>query len=675
MPNPLFRPGDIPSGLQGYWKLDEASGSRADSGPNGNTLTDNNTVGSVTYDYWKTSGTNSAYFINSNSEYLSIAHASQVGLGYTSTFSFAFWMKASDGLTVEVFAKVNPGNNDGYRLRINTLGQLDLWINGTEYPYTAFRYGEWYHIVINYDDANDLITYWLNGNQVYGVASALTPNANTAPFRIGFYDGDNTYYGILKDFATWNRVLTPLEIKSLAMGVDLSNKSVRPSTYGPTHHWKLNEYSGNRADSVTSNPITLTDNGATGSSAGFLEGRASILVPASSQYFSAADSADWDFTGGIWSLSCWIKVGTVKNYNMIWTNRTDDNNYAQFYSDVAGGFGFQVISGGATIVDVQSQSGLYNVGYWLHVAVTESGDTYKIYVNGINRTVSGGTDTDRLANYTGQFRLGAGPLAAVANFFDGTICDFGIWKGTALAQDQVRKISSAFPIQQEGIVSYWKMDEASGTRVDTMTRNNLTDNNSVGSAAGKVGTASYFIRANSEYLSIANGSQTRLNLTNSGYTLLTWVKLNTVGIDQYLFSKTNAAGTGYHLRISSAANVLSIANEPGGASTSTFGLGATGAWYHIAVVWTAGKMRFYYMGGLQNDNAYTSALSADANQFTLGTRSDNVNYLDGYLDETLVADRWFREEEIVAVVNKNLQLIALDTDPSPSNLGGFFHIF
>jgi hypothetical protein len=56
------------------------------------------------------------------------------------------------------------------------------------------------------------------------------------------------------------------------------------------------------------------------------------------------------------------------------------------------------------------------------------------------------------------------------------------------------------------LVSYWKLDETSGPRIDSVSSNNLTDNNSVGFATGKVGNAASFVRANQEYLSSASSA-------------------------------------------------------------------------------------------------------------------------------------------------------------------------
>lgn len=73
------------------------------------------------------------------------------------------------------------------------------------------------------------------------------------------------------------------------------------------------------------------------------------------------------------------------------------------------------------------------------------------------------------------------------------------------------------------LVSYWELEEASGTRVDSHAGNDLTDNNTVGQAVGIQGNAADFEKDNAESLSITKAAQTGLNYsTDFAYSL--WLK-------------------------------------------------------------------------------------------------------------------------------------------------------
>lgn len=71
-----------------------------------------------------------------------------------------------------------------------------------------------------------------------------------------------------------------------------------------------------------------------------------------------------------------------------------------------------------------------------------------------------------------------------------------------------------------GLLRYYQLDEASGTRVDIVGGLNLTDNNTVTQAVGKIANAGQFTAANSEWLS---GSDASLSFSGVDFTVSAWV--------------------------------------------------------------------------------------------------------------------------------------------------------
>ncbi len=76
-----------------------------------------------------------------------------------------------------------------------------------------------------------------------------------------------------------------------------------------------------------------------------------------------------------------------------------------------------------------------------------------------------------------------------------------------------------------GLVSWWTLDEASGTRNDSHGSNHLTDNNTVGQGAGKISNCADFEQDNSEWLEKA--SPTGLGGGDRDFTVSLWVKPET----------------------------------------------------------------------------------------------------------------------------------------------------
>jgi hypothetical protein len=84
-----------------------------------------------------------------------------------------------------------------------------------------------------------------------------------------------------------------------------------------------------------------------------------------------------------------------------------------------------------------------------------------------------------------------------------------------------------------GLVSYWKLDETSGTRFDSVSTNHLTDNNAVGSATGKINPLAAQFTATNQ--SLSNSSVT----IGTTLTVAVWIYLDSdfvVGDENTIFS-------------------------------------------------------------------------------------------------------------------------------------------
>lgn len=94
-----------------------------------------------------------------------------------------------------------------------------------------------------------------------------------------------------------------------------------------------------------------------------------------------------------------------------------------------------------------------------------------------------------------------------------------------------------------GLKAYWKFNEVSGNRADSINSYTLTDNNTVGSTAnGKIGRAAVFVPANSEYLSYATAAEDDFDIEfgDPSFTFGGWVRLGATS-SQSIFNKEGAA--------------------------------------------------------------------------------------------------------------------------------------
>jgi len=638
-----FRPSDISTGLVGYWKFNNDA---TDSSGNSNNLSNGTTYPTYAVtDYWK-SGEYSADFEKDSTQYLTIASGSQTGLNmYQKSFTVVYWVKP-ETVTGGYIVKRGAVNTE-YITFINGDAKPEWQIEDqSTASTTALSAGKWYHLAYVFNYATSVASIYINGNlDTSATNSGVVPDSAVA-FTIS--DGTTAYDGLLKDVAVWNVALTPLQIKSLALGVDLSKYAYRPNNVSvqPTHWWKLNEVSGTRADSAATGGITLSDSGTTLSSGGYIEGVSAKFVTASSQYLTAADSADFNFGTGNFSIFSRVYFSTDPDglEQCFYSQHADDAHRLSFRQS-ATNLNF-LISGGTG--DIQG-TGAYNftAGVWYAVVLRRSGNDFTMWVDGIQvgATV---TDTDSVPDIGADVDFGR--RKAGTDHLNGQMEDMAVWKGYALTDAEIKSLACALPIQRQGIVSYWKMDEESGTRADSIGANTLADNNSVLYGTGKVGNASDFEAGNTEYLSKTDASQTGLDIVTD-LSLIAWVKLESNEYGDVISKAPVASNTGYDLYIGGTQYpTLQIHDETSASATAI----VAGTFAHVVGLWDGANRKVYVDAVQTKTDASTTAPSDNAVDFNIGARNSSNGHYDGLVDEAIVAKRYFRPEEIKAVYLKGL---------------------
>jgi hypothetical protein len=191
------------------------------------------------------------------------------------------------------------------------------------------------------------------------------------------------------------------------------------------------------------------------------------------------------------------------------------------------------------------------------------------------------------------------------------------------------------------LISYWKLDEASGTRVDSVvaSANDLTDNNTVASAAGIIGNAGDFTAGNQENLTrVANAS---INTGNIDYTLQAWVKLKDKSAVYVLWNKfnTGAADSEYSIFYNNASDRLvfrmfiasgSFVDAVG----NNLGSPSDGVWYHI-LAWhnaTANTVNIKINDGTTN-SVDTSGASSGGTDGPIRIGGISTAFANAYIDE------------------------------------------
>ena len=199
-------PSALYTNLIAYWKLDEASGNRADS-KGSNTLTDTNTVTSTTGKQ-----SNAAVFTKANSEYLTVADNSSLSVGDID-FYFSCWIypTLNDASDQYIAAKGGSSGNRAWELRID-------WVNArlrfsvynpsdtattVNSANSSIAVNTWYFVECWHDSVGNVIGVSINNGTAVTAAHTTGVKDDTGPFQLGARNASGFYQGNIDEFGFW----------------------------------------------------------------------------------------------------------------------------------------------------------------------------------------------------------------------------------------------------------------------------------------------------------------------------------------------------------------------------------------------------------------------------------------------------------------------------------------
>jgi hypothetical protein len=226
--------------------------------------------------------------------------------------------------------------------------------------------------------------------------------------------------------------------------------------------------------------------------------------------------------------------------------------------------------------------------------------------------------------------------------------------------ERVAGTGVVIPSLKQNLLGWYALEEASGNRSDShTTARTLTDNNTVGSATGKIGDAASFVAANTEYLSRSSDITTALG---SGFSVAFWFKTSGAAT-QALFAKLGTVSSngqfGVYIGSTGAvvARVNSSSNNYIGRSTAT---GNNDGEWHLCVVTYDGSGTSagvkIYLDNAQADTGNSQAgtfasISSVAANLSLGAFSAGGSPLTGDLDEAAWWNKVLSSDDRAALWN------------------------
>jgi len=205
---------------------------------------------------------------------------------------------------------------------------------------------------------------------------------------------------------------------------------------------------------------------------------------------------------------------------------------------------------------------------------------------------------------------------------------------------------------RNGLVGYWRLEEASGTRYDcSKNGNHLTSNNSVGQGTGIQQNCSTFNSASSQRLSLTT---TQLGGGSSDFTVCGWFFMTTYpGGSPVMISKSTkwyAYFNGSALQM----NFRPTATTP--FCNVTVASPLTNAWHFIAcgMYTTATTNAFFSIdNGTKSTTTFSGYTSTGSASFEIGSLTA-ANFFTGSIDECGYWNRKLTDTEITQLYNSGL---------------------
>lgn len=556
--------------------------------------------------------------------------------------SFTGWYYESGSPTVvahPVLIGNNVFNSDvnywSFGIASNT-GQVRLYyFNGAAvYPTLSTQtcnLNQWNHIA--FTKSGSTVTYWVNGINGGSFTISGTPQSSSGtPLTIGA--GNNSYINghiggirLVSGSALYSSNFSvPTTPFTAVVGTSLL--TCQSSTFVDTSTNAFTINVNGDARPTTFAPFTPTKTQSLGYTKSSFGG--SLIFDGTGDYVNMASQSALNIGTSNFTLEFWFyDTGSSLSYPTIIGNAT---------GWTSGSFSFRYNNTGqAGKVTVHwnpsdpflASSSTFPSRAWHHVALTRSGNTFTLYVNG---TVQATATSNGSLNFGfGGTNLGWSAWDGAQGYYNGYVADLRLVTGTVL-------YTSAFvpPVQPLTAITNTTL-LVKGTNsgiIDSSTFNNLETigNAQVSTSIRKYGLGSYSFDGTGDYLSVYTDNRNPIFYTGD-FTVEYWLYNNSF-YDFITHIASTRGANGFNCGTQAAAQLVWYAN--GAERVRSTLVMVTATWYHVAFVRYNGVLRLY-INGSQNGTTYTDPINYSTPIIRVGSLDNNTEVMNGYISDLRVS--------------------------------------
>jgi hypothetical protein len=294
-------------------------------------------------------------------------------------------------------------------------------------PSGTISLNNWYHIAVVCNAGSARI--YVNGVSVAGPTTITLPSSAAQTLRIGYDDVGTVNF-------QYNGYLSDLRIvKGTAVYTSNFTPPTTPLTTVTNTQLLLNFSNAGIYDSAAMNNV-VTVGSAQASTTQFKYGTASMKFNGSSDYFTFATSPNLDMGTGNFTIECWVyPISVANNYPSFlasitgWSSGASGHRFSN--TGYSSKFTFHLNgSAGVSAGDpFMASTNTFSFNTWHHYAVTRSGTTWRMFVNGNLENTQTSSVTYNPA--LGGMRVGWSTWDAANGYFNGYIDELRITRGYA----------------------------------------------------------------------------------------------------------------------------------------------------------------------------------------------------------------------------------------------------
>ena len=343
-------------------------------------------------------------------------------------------------------------------------------------------------------------------------------------------------------------------------------------------------------------------------------------------YLSAASNAAFDLGSSNFTIEAFI-------YPLSFTNGYSIASRYAYISPTAYGWVLRAVNA-TTIRFVRGNDVILdgtttiNLNAWNHVAVSRSGSTLSIYVNGVRAATA--TGISNFSDATSVFQSGATNTST--DYVNGYISNLRVVKGSAVYDPSASTLTvPTSPLTAITNTSLLTSFTNAGIP-DAAMMNNLetVGNAQVSTSVVKYGTGSLKFDGTGDYLTWPALQSTTFG--TGDFTVEFWINFsNSSGSSFYVIDTRNSGQTTNWAVFRPLGNTLDWFNGTTQFTGPTFT--TTGTWTHVAYSRSGTSLRLFVNGTLTNTFTDSANYSTAPTIAYIGSRYSAAEQLNGYIDD------------------------------------------